>query len=58
MKNILCIKCRRFFDGTGDMCPRCRRAHADHSAHVGNMVTPRPSVTRVTPPANIRDERG
>jgi len=56
-KNLLCTKCRRFFDGTGDMCPRCRRHHDNHVIGSGNMVTPKPVDVRRMPDANPRDAK-
>lgn len=54
-KNLLCIGCKRYFTGTGDLCPKCRRAHdtAKPSAHGVNPVT----VNRRTPNANPNDGR-
>lgn len=54
-KNLLCTKCRQFFTGTGDLCPKCRRAHdtARPTAHGVNPVT----VNRRMPDANTRDHR-
>ncbi len=56
-KNLLCTKCRRFFDGTGDMCPRCRRHHDNHVIGSGNMVTPKTVDVRRMPDANPRDAK-
>lgn len=55
-----CKRCKKFHGGRGEICADCQRETRDHIAHVGNMVTPKPTVADVRrmPPANIRDGKG
>lgn len=55
-KNVVCVRCRRYFTFTGNpLCPDCRRRED------GNALPSSPplktSVNRVTPDANPRDRR-
>lgn len=54
----LCKRCKKFHGGRGEICADCQRETRDHVTGNVNMVAPKPTVTRVTPPANIRDDRG
>jgi hypothetical protein len=55
-KNVVCVRCHRYFSSTGNpLCPDCR--HRDDGNAHPSSPPPRTSVNRVTPNANPRDQR-